>query len=698
MTKQYWSFEQKIVLHWAWVVLLIGALLLAGCAGDRADGGDVAWAARPQATSTPATDPVTPVVKGKQAMIVEAVVTPVPADLLSELPTEEQLHLVAVPTRDLRDLAERLKPGVDEIPLVVNATRPDYEIGDRLPFWVHDTQRNSNSQITAELVHMTDVAYAWVEVDQPYSRDDLARSIDRFSEEVYPAQVEFFGREANPGIDNDPRLHILHTTRTGSGVAGYYSSADQYSNLANPFSNEKEMFYINLSWLNGLRNYEAYETVLAHEFQHMIHWANDRNEETWINEGLSEFAQEVVGYPPDTVFARTFANRPDTQLNTWNESTGDNAEHYGSSYLFTHYFAQRFGPDVTRLLVAQPANGTEGVSEALAEAGLDETFETLFADWVVANYVDDPNALGMDGVYGYRDFMQAPPRLDKTFDRVPISKQQSTVNNYATDYILLETAGDITIDFAGQASTQLARTRPFSGDHAWWSHRGDDSNTRLTREFDLTDIAPGEPVEMEVAMWWNIEVDYDYGYVLASRDGQQWDILPGQSTTTENPSGNSFGAAYTGRSVDPHDENGDTAAPEWRQERFDLSAYAGEEILLRFEYVTDDAVNSSGWLIDDIRIPAIGYSTDFEDGVDGWQSEGWLLTDNRLEQRWLLQVLELQDNILMDLQRVEVDEDGRAAIAIDDLGEGRTAVLAISAMAPVTTEPAAYEFNIEQAK
>lgn len=692
MTTHNLFAKQKRVLYSVWLIVLIGIALLSGCNGASEDGQPLA--PRPEATSTASSIPNTPVVKGKQAVISDAEATPVPAALLSDLPTEEQLHLVTVPTRDLRDLAERLKPGVDEIPAVVNETPPSYEIGDQRTFWVHDTQTNSNHQITAELFHTTDVVYAWVEVDQPYSRDDLVRSIDTFSTEIYPAEVAFFGREANPGVDNDPRLHILHTTRTGSGVAGYYSSADQYSSLANAFSNEKEMFYINLTWLNALRNYESYETVLAHEFQHMIHWANDRNEETWVNEGLSEFAQEVAGYPPDTIFARTFANRPDTQLNTWNESTGDNAEHYGSAYLFMNYFAQRFGPEVTKLLVAQPANGIEGVNAALAEAGLDATFETLFADWVVANYADDPNALGMDGVYGYRDFMQTPPRLDKTIDQLP-DTQQATVYNHATDYILLENAGDIRVDFAGQIETQLAGTRPFSGSHAWWSNRGDDSDTRLTRAFDLTHIPAGESVEMEVTMWWDIEADYDYGYVLASRDGQHWDILEGPSTTTENPSGNSFGAAYTGQSIDPHDENGDTASPEWRVERFDLSPYAGEEILLRFEYVTDDAVNSSGWLIDDIHISAIDYSTDFENGADGWQSEGWLLTNNRLTQRWLLQVLELQDNILTSIERVEVDQDGRASIEIDGLGNGKTAVLAISALAPVTTEPAAYEFSVE---
>ena len=60
---------------------------------------------------------------------------------------------------------------------------------------------------------------------------------------------------------------------------------------------------------------------------------------------------------------------------------------------------------------------------------------------------------------------------------------------------------------------------------------------------------------MEAALWWDIEPDYDYGYVLASRDGVKWDILPGQRTSTEDPTGNSFGPAYSGRSSEGENEN-----------------------------------------------------------------------------------------------------------------------------------------------
>lgn len=610
----------------------------------------------------------------------------VPASETTPLSTEQLLLQTNVPARDLRDLAVRLRPEVDEVPLVVNNVTPDYDVGDLLQFWVHDTRTQETKQITAELIHKTAVAYAWIESGQSYNREAIVSAVDRFSNQSYPATVAFFGSEWNPGVDNDPRLHILHTTGLGGGVAGYFSSADEYSRLVNPYSNEKEMFYISLQWLNATNAYAYYETVLAHEFQHMIHWRQDSNESTWINEGLSEYVKEVAGFGTDTALVSAFVNQPDTQLNAWPDST---LNHYGASYLLIKYLHQRFGASLISSLVAQPANGIAGLEAAFAKNGIDQAFDALFADWVVANYANQPEALGQTGLYGYSGFAFPKPVTEQIFDRYPVDPYQSTANNYATDYIRLAGEGSVVVQFGGQTTTQLADTDAYSGAYLWWSNQGDASDSTLTRQFDLSFVELGTPVTMEVAMWWNTEEHYDYGYVLASLDGAKWQILPGQRTTTENPSGNSFGPGYTGESSPVG-----AGRKRWVLETFDLSAYAGQAAWVRFEYITDDAISRIGWFVDDIRIPAIDYASDFETGPDGWESNGWLLTDNQLPQRWLLQVLEFEDETLIDLRRVTVNEAGKAAVELANLGNGRSAVLAISALAAVTTEPGAYQIEV----
>ena len=108
------------------------------------------------------------------------------------------------------------------------------------------------------------------------------------------------------------------------------------------------------------------------------------------------------------------------------------------------------------------------------------------------------------------------------------------------------------------------------------------------------------------------------------------------------------------------------------------------------------AVNAPGWFIDDIAIPAINYATDFEQGEDGWDSEGWLLTDNRLPQVWLLQTMVFNEGALARVERAQVGANGKLRIDVDGLDRGKEVVLSISGLTPGTTEEASYEYWIER--
>ena len=186
-------------------------------------------------------------------------------------------------------------------------------------------------------------------------------------------------------------------------------------------------------------------------------------------------------------------------------------------------------------------------------------------------------------------------------------------------------------------------------------------------------------------MWYDIESDWDYAYVEVSADeGVTWEILAGPSSTTDNPNGNSFGAAYTGSSGG------------WIEETFDLSAYAGQEVLVRFEYVTDDAINYAGWLIDDVCILEAELCDDLESGMDGWEALGFVYSDNRIGQRYRVQVIlvEGQEEALRVLQ-VPVDATQRGRLELRGLDQGDRAVLVISAIAPATTEEATYKYSVK---
>jgi hypothetical protein len=663
-----------LVKHYArFTLFLAGSLLLAGCRGL----GEAAPPPAPVVVAGP--------VKAPQ---------PAPAALaaadLRLLSTEEQLSRVITPMRDARELRLATSPELDEIPLAVNATAPDYPVGTVRSFSVLNVSDLTVRTIEAELLYRTDVAYAWVESGQPADESMIREAVDYFSEVSYPRVRSVFGSEWSPGVDGDPRVHILHTTGMGSSVAGYYSSSDEFSRLANPNSNEQEMFYINLAWLNSQQNPQEYEQVLSHEFQHMIHWNMDRGEETWLNEGFSEYATLVAGFPADLGFISSFAAAPDLQLNAWGDNTGGSGAHYGASFLFAIYLAERFGDSFISQVVAEPANGVVAIERVLEQTGAGLTFDELFADWVVANFVDQPGE-GAAGQFGY-DRIDVPAlRENDLFSALPAPASERLVGNYATDYYRIEGDEAVQIAFAGDATARLVVAEPRSGDYAAWSNRGDDMSTHLTGQIDLSTLPPGTPVTMTADLWVDIEQGYDYGYVMASRDGVKWTILPGQWTTTDNPAGNALGPGYSGTSGS---ENG---APVWRTDSFDLSEFAGEAIQVRFQYVADDAISQPGFLVDNIAIPAVDYRVDFEGDLSGWVSEGWLISDLQLPQRWIVQLLLLDGEELMAMLPVPVAEDGMAAITSDWLTAGKSIILAVSGATRATTEPAAYRFSIERA-
>lgn len=620
--------------------------------------------------------------------------TPEPGSSLPDLGaatllTEQQLQEAVVPPRDLRTLAEGLR-GAGPIPEVVQETAPVYRVGDSNTFWVSNEDTGEHQEIDANLVYMNDVLYIWVEEGVRYDQRAIQRAADKFATETYPTNREFFGSEWSPGIDSDPRLHILHSVQLGGGIAGYFSGADAVSSLAQPFSNEREMFYINIDTTEP--NTEFYNGVLAHEFQHMIHWYQDKNETTWVNEGLSELAMQLNGYDTggaDSVFSQV----PDTQLTAWSDDPNNRTQYYGGSYLFMSYFLERFGNELMQAVIAEDANGAEGFTNVLEGAGLGLTFDDVFADWVVANLVDDPGLA--DGQYGYQDLDLRPMARDLTLRRFP-AQIESDVAQYGTDYVELRGTGNLAIDFRGAASTRLASNEPWSGQLAWWANREDDSDARLTRAFDLSSV---DTATLSFWTWYDIEDDWDYGYVMASVDGgETWTPLPTENTVDTNPNGNSFGPALTGCSGDPTStEAGDPCNAQWIEQTADLTTFAGNpEVLLRFQYITDDAVNYPGFFIDDVSIPEIDYFDDMENGAEGWVSEGWILSDNILRQGWLLQLIELEDGQDPVITRIPVDENGVAQWTVENLGRRKNAILAISGLAPVTTERALYEYTITQ--
>ncbi|MBI2864434.1 MAG: immune inhibitor A [Chloroflexi bacterium] len=577
------------------------------------------------------------------------------------------------PQRDLFALTAALRPDVKgPIPHVVNRDTPQYSVGQKQVFSLTDLEKDRHFTASTTLRHVSPHAYFYVEDGANLSDDEIRRGADDFENTVLASDRKYFGTEWLPGVDNDPHLSIVMAKIPG--VAGYYSSADEYPKAVNPYSNEREVIYISLLGLRpGTREFAA---VLSHEYEHAIHWSRQPEQETWISEGTAELASSLAGFSPSS--AAAFLRMPDTHLTGWSDDQAKVHSYYGGAYLFMKYLFQHYGGyESIGDFLAERQPGAAGVTAYLKKKGYGVDFDGVFKDWVIANYLDEPGG----GRYSYPDdSIKAAAATIKA-----LGETSGSVNQYGTEYYDIEApSGDLTLKFSGTPNVKLVATDPHSGKRQWWGNRGDAIDSRLTREFDLTRLGAAT---LKFWAWYDVENKWDFAYVEASTDGgATWRTLSGGYTTGDDPLGNSFGNGLTGQS-------GNSGGPTWVEETMDLSPYAGKKILLRFEYITDEALNKPGIAIDDISIPELGFDDDAETDA-GWTAEGFVRTSNLQDQRYLVQVIRQGDKE-NSVETVTLDANRNGQAVIRSLGKDlKKATIAISGLTPVTGELAPYRFSL----
>jgi immune inhibitor A len=578
-------------------------------------------------------------------------------------------RLVAAPrpARAPVDLAVRLRGVSAATPLIAPVAPALLVAGYTDTFWILDQRNAQLFQSEAVLRLVTDHAYWFVESDmtERAPEADLERSASVFESRTYPLIHRYFGSEPKPGVDRDG--HIVLLLANVPGVAAYFSSADAYPRTINPRSNEHDMIYVNL---NALRpGQAAFDSTVTHEFQHMANFAHCPSQEGWLDEGASELAMRVAGYEGAPPIA--FASHPDVQLTAWSNQPVEQTRHYQASYLFLRYVAERAGgwdalPDLLQTCVRG-----EGLFAAfLGRHPIAADVDTLFSDWTVANFLQDPRV--GDGRFGYANGGFHSAITGSATTDTPFL---GSVPQYAANYVDLP-AAPANVTFSGDAAVPLL-SASVDNAGAWWSNRGDNLDSRLTRRLDLTGIAEAT---LRFSAWYDIEDHFDFAYLSVSQDnGRTWHILPGLHTSPDNPTGNSYGPGWTGSS------GGD-----WVDEEVDLTPFVGSAILVRFEYVTDQSYNGQGFAFKDVRIPQLGID---EPGApeDPWVAEGWVRVDAPIPERWNIRLVR-RTRTSVSVDSVPVDADGSVTFVLDDTQARATLVIAPTA--PRTLVPANYSVTV----
>ncbi len=261
-----------------------------------------------------------------------------------------------------------------------------------------------------------------------YAPADLQKVGALFDSQLYPIDTTAFGRESD--LDNNSVVIVLLTPKvnalsadcntTGSVILGYFFGLDLTPSQQH--SNDGEVFYglVPDPGNSSCDISKAFATnflppTFIHEFQHMISYnqhvvmRQGVAELTWLNEGLSHFAEELGGrLIPDAECQPAFSSCEsqfvsgdienayeylnDTESSFLIEpgnSTGTLAER-GANWLFVRWLADHFAatqPTGKEFTQAIDQTSRVGVDNVTAVTGAD--FSTLVGQWQLANYLDN---------------------------------------------------------------------------------------------------------------------------------------------------------------------------------------------------------------------------------------------------------------------------------------------------------------------
>ncbi|QGH36756.1 peptidase M6 [Gracilibacillus salitolerans] len=430
--------------------------------------------------------------------------------------------------------------------------------------------------------------------------------LNEFDENMYEQEVEFFDapaeRKGEQAIfpeyhqDDSGRVVILidnikddnyYDPNYPSYIAGYFSPT------ISDFTDRNVMTIDSFDWANRTgpdadRPF-LYEGTFAHEFQHLLHRDSDPAEENFINEGLSDFAQYLVGYGHSTSHVDFIMNNLKNSLTQWGDQSdlqilGD----YGIAYLFQLYLYEQYGQEFLQKEFKSQLQGIDSINAVLEEMGSDRDFKAVYQDFMIALMLDG-NYQGDSETYNFNT-IDLTPNLEAASELDTLAPAWGTDMKFITPDKKIDHLYFKGIDFLGTNWTTVNNS---DKGEVLWGNQGDQADNFLIKELDLTgDTNPVLSFETK----YEIEEHWDFGVVQVSTDnGQTWTSLANENTSSDiveegYPTIKENVPGFTGSS------NG------WTTESFDLSQYAGQKVHLAFRYMTDWGYNEEGWYLSNLKI------------------------------------------------------------------------------------------------
>ncbi|MGN6598784.1 MAG: peptidase M6, partial [Actinomycetes bacterium] len=388
-----------------------------------------------------------------------------------------------------------------------------------------------------------------------------------------------------------------------------------------------------------------YEGTFAHEYQHLLENDSDAGEVNWVNEGLSDLAQTLVGYvkpgiPADQKGADGHLacfqgyldpkfGGPENSLTRWSDQGGPEILcDYGAAYSFMEYLHGHFGGDAfMSALHRDPGHGLVGLQDVLDRFVPGTNALDVVHDWQAAMALDAQleaggKLLGGVGGAGSAAALTIPSMSAKiNWDNSQAYDSLGAPTNGA-DYVRLrDEAGDWLnsrqlngLTFSGAATYPTDPVEWTVDDGRLYSGKGDELDRAIARDVTV----PAENPTLSAELQWGTELGWDFAMVqVYDPDTREWVSLSNDDTTNEHDpaaAGNIVGnlPGFTGPSSDADE------TVEARVETFDLQKWAGKTITIAFRYMTDAATTGPGFWVDNVKVGDTLIS-DGED-LDVWKS------------------------------------------------------------------------------
>ncbi len=318
---------------------------------------------------------------------------------------------------------------------------PKYKVGDKKEFWAWDLNAMPPEDIKLQTTcrGVGDNVYIFVSDDvwmeDVFQKDieKIVYTFDRTTPEtsvdqdkgVYEILTETFGHP--PDVDNDHRIYFLISQLGGyhgHNFDGYFRFLDE---LEGKHSNNIEILYLDCE--NPSDDYHL--GIIAHEFQHLIHWQYDRDEVGWIGESLSEVAMILCGYHTDQNHIIRYLNNTDSPL-----ISKRHMSNYGACLLWGTYIYERLGAKFLGNLVREKQNSIKGFKHVFKHMNIEYDFSTIFGEWLVANFLHHMQV--KDDRFKYKSISLPTTPTIKHYFSLPIH-DTGKVSGYAVDYLKFTT-------------------------------------------------------------------------------------------------------------------------------------------------------------------------------------------------------------------------------------------------------------------